>query len=143
EREYLADACAAQFTRYPEGLARALSKIAGSPDEMKDVSRVMAPMFIVNPFTKMKEGLVHWFSTHPPTEERIRILRAMAGGAGFMEYDTAFRRVTGRPVGVIPFLDMEQSEPLKARQSTPARVDSLSLLMGAASIDDSLSRRLR
>lgn len=38
-------------------------------------------------------------STHPPIAERIRILRAMAGGA-FADYDRAYRQVKGS--GIIP-----------------------------------------
>ncbi|MHC5065501.1 MAG: M48 family metallopeptidase, partial [Planctomycetota bacterium] len=43
-REYLADASAAQFTRYPEGLACALEKLGGSNQPQADRSRVTAPM---------------------------------------------------------------------------------------------------
>ncbi|HEQ60668.1 MAG TPA: hypothetical protein ENN74_03565, partial [Firmicutes bacterium] len=95
-REYLADASAARFTRYPEGLASALEKIAlqASGTEKKKVNRAVAPMYIVNPLqARQAVGL---FSTHPPTEDRIRILRSMAGGAGFMEYEAAYQKVHGK-----------------------------------------------
>jgi len=103
KREYLADASAAQFTRFPEGLASALEKIAGSTEKMKKVNRAMAPMYIVNPLMKAsgrrKAGL---FCTHPPLEERIRILRSMAGSGGFESYDKAYRKITGSSSPVIP-----------------------------------------
>jgi heat shock protein HtpX len=101
-REYLADACSALYTRYPEGLARALEKISGSPARLASASRATAPMYIVNPLPVTAQGLADLTSTHPPISERVRILRSMAGGAGLQSYDEAFRRVTGRPVGVVP-----------------------------------------
>jgi heat shock protein HtpX len=101
-REYLADACSALYTRYPDGLARALEKISRSTVKLASASRATAPMYIVNPLGVTKRGLADLTSTHPPISERIRILRSMAGGAGYRQYDEAFRRVTGRAVGVVP-----------------------------------------
>jgi len=104
-REYLADACSAQFTRYPEGLASALEKIGREGGVLKDVSRTVAPSFISDPLTRasLDDGAVSsWGSTHPPLAERIRILRAMAGMPSYARYDEAFRTVTRRPVGVMP-----------------------------------------
>ena len=52
-REYLADAGAARLTRYPEGLAGALEKIANDKSpQLATVNKVTAPMYIVNPFKK-------------------------------------------------------------------------------------------
>ena len=102
-REYLADACGAQFTRYPEGLARALEKIGSSPATLQGVSRAMAPMYTHDPLRSRSSGEASaWGSTHPPLEERIRILRSMAGAASLAGYDEAFRAVTRRAVGVVP-----------------------------------------
>lgn len=79
KREFLADASGALLTRYPEGLANALEKIAGDQQPMSMASHSTAHLFISNPF-KGKEG-ASWFTklfmTHPPIEERIRILRGM------------------------------------------------------------------
>ncbi len=79
KREFLADASGALLTRYPEGLANALEKIAGDQQPMSMASNSTAHLFISNPF-KGKEG-ASWFTklfmTHPPLEERIRILRGM------------------------------------------------------------------
>lgn len=77
KREYLADADSALLTRRPMGLASALEKIARYPVGMKSVTTATAHLFISNPFKKNKKGdwFVNLFSTHPPLEERIRILR--------------------------------------------------------------------
>lgn len=79
-REFLADASGALLTRYPEGLASALEKIADDRHVLKTASTSTAHLFIANPFQKGKKA-VSWiaslFSTHPPIEERIKILRSM------------------------------------------------------------------
>jgi heat shock protein HtpX len=79
QREYLADATAAELTRYPEGLARALEKIAADPEPLEAANRATEHMYIVNPFNKWARSASSLFSTHPPTEERIRRLRALMG----------------------------------------------------------------
>lgn len=103
KREYLADACGAQYSRYPEGLARALEKLGGSTRKMRTANPALVPMFIVNPLRVTARGLADLSSTHPPISERIRILRSMGRTGGLQSYNEAFRKVTGRPVGVIPF----------------------------------------
>lgn len=78
-REYLADASAIEFTRNPEGLKSALSKIANS-DPMEAANAASASLYIVNPFKRMKEGETEsdgLFSTHPSTANRIKRLEAM------------------------------------------------------------------
>ena len=80
QREYLADASSAQYTRYPAGLANALRKIALQQDPKKiPVNRVVAPMYAINPLAAA--GSFSVFGTHPPTEERIRRLLEMQGAA--------------------------------------------------------------
>ena len=75
QREYLADSSGALLTRYPEGLARALEKIAADPKPMSHGSSATAPLYISNPLKgRSLSGL---FDTHPPIEERIRRLREM------------------------------------------------------------------
>lgn len=103
KREYLADASAAAYTRYPEGLASALEKIAAAPaEQLRGSNRANAPMYIVNP---LKSGDARAASsataTHPPIAERVRILRAMGGGASFQDYDRSYREITGKG-GVMP-----------------------------------------
>jgi heat shock protein HtpX len=94
KREYLADASSALYTRYPEGLASALEKLAGSTEQLKSANQATAPMYIINPFRKKGLKASDLTSTHPPISERIRILRAMAG-ASFNNYDQAYRQVHG------------------------------------------------
>lgn len=72
KREYLADASGALLTRYPEGLASALEKISKNSGKMKKANHATAHLFISNPFGAKIRGL---FSTHPPVEKRIELLR--------------------------------------------------------------------
>ncbi len=81
-REYLADADGALLTRYPDGLADALGKIAADRTPLKHAHTGTAHLYIENPFksdTKKTQGnwLTNLFSTHPPVDDRIKILRAM------------------------------------------------------------------
>ncbi|MCK9393937.1 MAG: M48 family metallopeptidase [Candidatus Paceibacterota bacterium] len=79
KREFLADASGALITRYPEGLASALQKIAVDPHEMQDVSTATAHLYIESPLRG--DRAANWFSklfmTHPPVEERIAALKNM------------------------------------------------------------------
>ena len=101
KREYLADASSALYTRYPEGLASALEKLSSSTAELQSANQATAPMYIINPFRKKGMRASDLTSTHPPISERIRILRAMAGGASISDYDQAFREVRSVQKGVI------------------------------------------
>jgi len=96
KREYLADAGGARLTRYPEGLASALEKIASDPSpQLAAANKVTAPMYIANPFKKKKQRkLSDLTSTHPPISERVRILRNMTHGASFKDYSDSFASVT-------------------------------------------------
>jgi len=77
KREFLADADGALLTRYPEGLASALEKIASDPNPLRAASSSTAHLYIANPFRgeKSQSWFIKLFSTHPPVEERIKILR--------------------------------------------------------------------
>jgi len=79
KREYLADASGALLTRYPEGLAFALEKIGADQQPMRAAHASTAHLFISNPFKGKEKS--SWFTklfmTHPPLEDRIRILRGM------------------------------------------------------------------
>jgi heat shock protein HtpX len=77
QREYLADASGALLTRYPEGLASALEKISGDTDPLDQATKATEHMYFVNPLTEHRSALNNLFSTHPPIEERIKLLRAM------------------------------------------------------------------
>ncbi len=79
KRELLADASGALLTRYPEGLASALEKLKNDHTPPKTASNATAHLFIENPFDnkKVKNMFTGLFNTHPPLEERIKILRSM------------------------------------------------------------------
>lgn len=107
EREFLADASGSLLTRYPEGLARALEKIAASPERLRVASDATAHLYFENPFkadstlsiksrqasSRQADAMgsagspqvgaqqVSWmaklFMTHPPVEERIKRLRGV------------------------------------------------------------------
>ncbi len=79
KREFLADANGALLTRYPEGLARALEKIAQDPNPLRKANSATAHLYISNPFRGKQAGswIARLYSTHPPTEERIAALMGM------------------------------------------------------------------
>lgn len=79
QREYLADASAAMLTRYPMGLARALEKIAKDTEPLEVATKGTAHLYISNPLKGQESFLNDLFSTHPPVEDRIARLSAMAG----------------------------------------------------------------
>jgi heat shock protein HtpX len=85
-REYGADEGGAKVTGDPLALASALKKLQmgaqNIPLEVNNATaNATAHMFIVNPLTGA--GLASLFSTHPPMEERIARLEAMAGKMGY------------------------------------------------------------
>lgn len=105
KREYLADASAVRLTRYPEGLAAALEKISAprfAPQKSQEINKVTAPMYIVNPFELKKMKLSSWSSTHPPTGERIRILRSMQQGVNFQDYEKALTAINSSGTSIMP-----------------------------------------
>jgi heat shock protein HtpX len=76
KREYLADATGAHLSRNPEGLARALEKIAARQPRPHHGDRTVASLYLDNPFRKLgKKERASVFSTHPPLADRIRRLR--------------------------------------------------------------------
>jgi len=119
-REYLADAGGARLTRYPEGLASALEKIASDPSpQLASANKVTAPMYIANPFKKKgQRKLSDWTSTHPPISERVKILRKLTHGASFKEYSDAFTNVT-KAKTVVPVAALSQKEDVALRQASP------------------------
>lgn len=121
KREYMADACSAQYTRYPEGLASALEKIASAPLRTREVNRVLAPMYIVNPLASRGRRVVGLFSTHPPVEERIRILRSMGGDTSLAGYEEAYRRLRKEPLVAAAMLQGVQ--PMEPRAPTTQAAD--------------------
>ncbi len=102
KREYLADASAARLTRYPEGLASALEKIANTTHTLRSANKVTAPMYIVNPLKKEGMKLADLTSTHPPISERIKILRALQQGISYKDYQRVFEMIHGKKEKIIP-----------------------------------------
>lgn len=78
-REFLADASGALLTRYPEGLASALEKIASDNSQLRTANSSNAHLFISSPFRgkETKSWFNKLFLTHPPVEERVANLRGM------------------------------------------------------------------
>ena len=112
-REYLADASGALFSRYPEGLARALEKLGGASEPLSDKSKVTAPMYIVAPLRAARGIRAGLLATHPPLDERVRVLRAMSGSADFRAYDEAYRGVAGR--SIVGLHSLEESSRVEVR----------------------------
>jgi len=75
KRESLADATAVSFTRNPAGLRKALEVLAADSTVVRQKSNAVAHIWIESPLDG--KSLSKLFSTHPPIEERIAILRAM------------------------------------------------------------------
>ncbi len=80
KREFLADGTGALLTRYPEGLALALEKISADPNPLRVANNSTAHLFIASPFRgrEAKSWFTKLFMTHPPVEERIKVLREMS-----------------------------------------------------------------
>jgi len=81
-REYGADATGAALTGDPDALADALERLEDSKRVLpyEFAGPATAHLFIVNPLRSgVMASVLSLFSTHPPTEERIRRLRAMRG----------------------------------------------------------------
>ena len=125
-REYLADAGAARLTRYPEGLASALEKIAGdSSPQLASSNQVTAPMFIVNPFKRKGQlKLSDLTSTHPPISERIRILRSMSQGASLKDYSEAYVSVTKKRT-IVPATALTMEDLALRQASAEAKSERL------------------
>lgn len=82
-REYLADASGVLLTRYPQGLAGALEKIAADAEPLEVANKATAHLYIVNPLKEHKgRDKIGWFAglfqTHPPIHDRIAKLRDMS-----------------------------------------------------------------
>lgn len=79
-REYLADASGALMTRYPPGLASALKKISADPTPLRVSNNATAHLWLSAPSRTPGDKVPLWerlFATHPPINDRIRILEEM------------------------------------------------------------------
>lgn len=74
KRELLADASGVLLTRHPENLARALEKISHYPKSIQSATNTTAHLWFASPFRG--GGFHKLFMTHPPVEERVRVLRS-------------------------------------------------------------------
>jgi len=122
KREYLADASSAVYTRYPEGLASALEKLGGSGVPVQRASKSTAAMYIVNPFAKAKLSALT--QTHPPTADRIKVLRSFGGQASYRAYQEAFASATGKKSGPLPKTALADTEHVAPIRSATERLQS-------------------
>jgi heat shock protein HtpX len=117
KREYLADAQASVYTRYPEGLASALEKISGAGIPVEKASKATAAMYIINPFAKVKlSGLT---ATHPPAQQRIAILRAIGNVTSYGAYQKAWQSVGGKKVVGMPLSSLRSESAQDVRKAHP------------------------
>jgi heat shock protein HtpX len=138
QREYLADASGALFTRYPNGLASALEKISRGPGSAKKTNRTVAPMYIINPMQahSRRAGM---FSTHPPTQKRIDILRSMSG-AGLREYERAYQESLGTKRQCLGAKTLSGAEDVQAREATKDKKSKKKGLEQIREINDLFAR---
>lgn len=80
QRESLADISGVRYTRYPPGLISALEKLRDDQTVVRSASRATAALWIESPLQR-EQGFFGWlnrlFDTHPPLEERIRVLKEL------------------------------------------------------------------
>jgi hypothetical protein len=93
-REYLADADAALLTRYPEGLVRALAKIAGAGSVDATASPVLSHLYFADALAPgISLGLLRsrLLATHPPIQDRIQRLVEFGGAASAAGIESAVK----------------------------------------------------
>ena len=79
QREYLADASGVELTRNPQGLERALAKLAGDKEVLEVATKATAHFYIVNPVKHFESRAAGFMATHPPLTDRINRLRTLRG----------------------------------------------------------------
>lgn len=136
KREYLADATAVRLTRYPEGLASALEKISGTDLNLTSANKATAALYIINPLKPKGRKLSNLSSTHPPIDERIKVLRTIAGGANYINYQNAFTKVAGRGKrsNIIPATAIHDNKNIDLR--TIAKPEPASTKKGVRDLGD-------
>jgi heat shock protein HtpX len=81
-REFFADSEAVMFTRNPQGLINALTKISNDHEPLEAANKATAHLYIVTPFKDKVRSSVgmfaNLFNTHPPIKERIQALQKMS-----------------------------------------------------------------
>ena len=82
QNEFQADRTAAEISGQPLALASALRRLDAMAHRIPmAVNPAAAHLAIVNPLAGSRGGFIKLFSTHPPTEERVAALQAIAGEA--------------------------------------------------------------
>ncbi len=136
KREYLADAGGARLTRYPDGLASALEKISGSDIKLESANKVTAPMYISNPLKGKKVASL--FSTHPPIDKRIKILRNMSRGASFNDYSDSYSQTVGG--AVLPAAALKEDSAVQIRQASAESKKKANKKKQARQVNDIMRR---
>lgn len=77
KREFMADASSVEFTRNPDALISALTKLESSQEPMKQANNSTENMYIVSPFKGKQKKSTNWFSTHPSIEDRIEAIKKL------------------------------------------------------------------
>lgn len=126
KREYLADASSARLTRYPEGLASALEKLAENRFTFHGANKATAGLFIVNPLKEQGMKLSDLSSTHPPISERINILRTMNSGVNYSDYQKAYSRISNKSEKIIPLSALGNNETIEIRDKDISKVETIS-----------------
>ena len=93
KREYLADACAVQYTRNPMALANALRKIDAEQSYFVNTNPLTSAMFIVSPLNNKEK-------THPPIEKRIQILLRLSS-CNIAAYNNSYQKVLGKKSSIV------------------------------------------
>ncbi len=123
-REYLADANAAVLTRYPEGLASALEAISGDVNVLARGNKATAPMYISNPLGRKGRKAASLMSTHPPIEERVHILRNITGNVSYQQYQSAWKKASGKQAGAMPPSALAGDTAAAIRKPAAAKKDA-------------------
>lgn len=115
-RDFLADACAALYTRYPEGLASALYTMSGDTRSVLQRNTGIATLYTINPYRK--EHGIHTplllAVTHAPAQQRIDILRSIHSSVSLANYERAWRRETGSKMRLLPSgVDAARAFPIR------------------------------
>ena len=117
KREYLADACAAQYTRYPKGLADALLNIENSVStRMPECNDNLVKASFIVPLNKKDD----WCSTHPATQNRVQVLLNMTS-ADYREYEKEFQKLNNKKL--IPQSAIENSETIEIKPVEEVKID--------------------
>jgi heat shock protein HtpX len=123
-REYLADASSALYTRYPEGLASALEKIAASTDQLKSANLMTSTIYITSPFRKNGMAASDHSESHPPTSERTAILRSMTG-VSYADYNLAYKQFYNTDKNAILSATTTTADSSPVRPPQPDNLDDI------------------